>query len=118
MRPFASRTDESPASPGLADRAGTLACAYVHIPFCARVCPYCDFAVEAAPEWVRGRPADFAPCETRYVDALLRELDTQVARRRAEPRDRQDRRHRRPGDLLATVRHLRGQERIESQQPP
>jgi len=40
---------------------------YVHIPFCERVCPYCDFAVVAAPEL----PANQ---ETRYVDALLREL--------------------------------------------
>jgi len=40
---------------------------YVHIPFCERVCPYCDFAVIAAPEL----PADQ---ETRYVDALLHEL--------------------------------------------
>ncbi len=44
---------------------------YVHVPFCERVCPYCDFAVVAArrlePERAR-----------RYVDALLAEL----ARRR------------------------------------
>ncbi|MCH8891251.1 MAG: hypothetical protein IH827_09280, partial [Myxococcales bacterium] len=40
---------------------------YVHIPFCERVCPYCDFAVIAAPELS-------AEQETRYVDALLREL--------------------------------------------
>jgi len=40
---------------------------YVHIPFCERICPYCDFAVSAAPDL----PADQ---ETRYVDALLREL--------------------------------------------
>jgi len=40
---------------------------YVHVPFCERICPYCDFAVEAA------RPLD-AGRETRYVDALLAEL--------------------------------------------
>ena len=40
---------------------------YVHIPFCERVCPYCDFAVVAAPDLS-------AAHETRYVDALLREL--------------------------------------------
>jgi len=40
---------------------------YVHIPFCERICPYCDFAVIAA----RDLSADQ---ETRYVDALLREL--------------------------------------------
>ncbi len=41
---------------------------YVHIPFCERICPYCDFAVVAA----RTLPADR---EQGYVAALLRELD-------------------------------------------
>lgn len=40
---------------------------YVHVPFCERVCPYCDFAVVAAR---RLSPE----VEARYVDALLREL--------------------------------------------
>jgi oxygen-independent coproporphyrinogen-3 oxidase len=43
---------------------------YVHVPFCERVCPYCDFAVTAA------RPLR-AALEERYVEALLRELDAQ-----------------------------------------
>jgi oxygen-independent coproporphyrinogen-3 oxidase len=40
---------------------------YVHVPWCERVCPYCDFAVVAA----RTVPRDF---EERYVDALCAEL--------------------------------------------
>ncbi len=48
---------------------------YVHVPFCERVCPYCDFAVIAAPEL----PADQ---QDRYVDALLRELDARADRYR------------------------------------
>lgn len=64
MRPYASTTEESPASPSVADRAAGLATAYVHVPFCARVCPYCDFAV------VAGRD-DLAD---RYLEALLTEI--------------------------------------------
>jgi oxygen-independent coproporphyrinogen-3 oxidase len=45
---------------------------YVHIPFCERVCPYCDFAVIAAPELPAAQ-------EDRYVDALLRELASRSA---------------------------------------
>jgi oxygen-independent coproporphyrinogen-3 oxidase len=40
---------------------------YVHVPFCERVCPYCDFAVEATP--LDGS------LEDAFVDLLLRELD-------------------------------------------
>ncbi len=40
---------------------------YVHVPFCQRICPYCDFAVVSAPTPQRDR-------DDRYVDALLREL--------------------------------------------
>jgi oxygen-independent coproporphyrinogen-3 oxidase len=50
---------------------------YLHVPFCERICPYCDFAV------VRTRT--LAPSvEARYVDALL----TELARRRSEFGDR------------------------------
>ena len=41
---------------------------YVHVPFCERVCPYCDFAVVATRELG-------LDVETRYVDALLVELE-------------------------------------------
>lgn len=40
---------------------------YLHVPFCERICPYCDFPVVAARVL---RPND----EARYVKALLREL--------------------------------------------
>ena len=45
---------------------------YVHVPFCERVCPYCDFAVLAA------RPLA-AELERRYQAALLRELQARRA---------------------------------------
>jgi oxygen-independent coproporphyrinogen-3 oxidase len=45
---------------------------YLHLPYCDRVCPYCDFAVIAARTLSR-------EVEDRYVEALLTEL---AARRR------------------------------------
>jgi putative oxygen-independent coproporphyrinogen III oxidase len=56
----AARPDE----PALADGAAAWKAAYVHIPFCRRVCPYCDFAVVADAEDQR----------ERYVDALVAEV--------------------------------------------
>lgn len=44
---------------------------YVHVPFCERICPYCDFAVVATRTLAR-------ETERRYVDALLRELELRV----------------------------------------
>jgi len=53
-----------PDDPVLADLAAGCRGAYVHIPFCHRVCPYCDFAVVAG----RGGLRD------RYVDAVVAEI--------------------------------------------
>jgi len=40
---------------------------YIHIPFCARRCPYCDFAISV------GAKDDF---KQQYLEALKRELET------------------------------------------
>jgi oxygen-independent coproporphyrinogen-3 oxidase len=42
---------------------------YIHVPFCERICPYCDFAVVATRTL---EPS----VEERYVAALLAELDS------------------------------------------
>lgn len=50
---------------------GAIAGCYVHLPFCDRICPYCDFAVV---KYDRGRAR-------RYVAALLREISQSSAPR-------------------------------------
>ena len=56
---------DSPDSVALADRAAGQTAAYIHIPFCRKICPYCDFAVVAG--------TDLAD---RYVAALLAEIES------------------------------------------
>lgn len=57
-----------PDSADLADAATLWKSAYVHIPFCLRRCPYCDFAI--VDESVEGRSS-----VERYVDAVLAEIE-------------------------------------------
>ncbi|MGH3649618.1 MAG: radical SAM family heme chaperone HemW [Acidimicrobiia bacterium] len=51
-------------TPGEADRFVESAAAYVHIPFCSAVCPYCDFAVVAGQDHMA----------TRYIEAVCTEI--------------------------------------------
>ena len=55
-----------PDDPSFADAAARWRSAYVHIPFCARRCPYCDFTVVAADETTTGHDT--------YAEALMREI--------------------------------------------
>ncbi len=61
----------APDSIELAEAAGGWRSAYVHIPFCRRRCPYCDFAVVAGDEAARLGVSDAVE---RYVDALVAEI--------------------------------------------
>ena len=46
---------------------------YIHLPWCIRKCPYCDFNSHQSPEAVDGGVPEQA-----YVDALLADLDQQL----------------------------------------
>jgi oxygen-independent coproporphyrinogen-3 oxidase len=42
---------------------------YIHVPWCIRKCPYCDFNSHQAPEDIQ---------EQQYVDALVRDLEQEI----------------------------------------
>ena len=65
MNPPARRIP-SPDDADLADRAAGWRSAYVHIPFCEQVCPYCDFAVAAGRDHLA----------ERYGRALIAEIES------------------------------------------
>jgi oxygen-independent coproporphyrinogen-3 oxidase len=65
-------TERRPDDPELNDEAAGWLGAYVHVPFCHRVCPYCDFSVVAGKDQLIDR----------YGDALITEIE------RCEPFDR------------------------------
>jgi oxygen-independent coproporphyrinogen-3 oxidase len=52
---------------------------YIHLPWCVRKCPYCDFNSHTLRGGDRGLRADPVP-EQVYVDALLVDLDAELAR--------------------------------------
>jgi oxygen-independent coproporphyrinogen III oxidase len=63
-------------TPAEADRFAQCAAAYIHIPFCSAICPYCDFAVVAgqdhlAKRYVAAVCAEIGRAETwRPLDAV------------------------------------------------
>ena len=48
---------------------------YIHIPWCARKCPYCDFNSHEARTPLQGEGGISAPLEKQYVTALIRDLE-------------------------------------------
>ena len=64
-----------PDDPALADAAASRFGAYVHIPFCRRVCPYCDFAVVAGGNALLDRYAAAVEAEIAAAAPFPRPLD-------------------------------------------
>lgn len=62
-------------TPEIADSFGEASGCYVHIPFCARVCPYCDFAVVAGKDDLAERYVDAVKSEAQATEAW-RPLDS------------------------------------------
>jgi oxygen-independent coproporphyrinogen-3 oxidase len=48
---------------------------YIHVPFCERICPYCDFAVVREPLLARGREDAFVAALIAEFQRRLRDFD-------------------------------------------
>jgi oxygen-independent coproporphyrinogen-3 oxidase len=55
---------------------------YVHVPFCERVCPYCDFAVEGVGRLEAAREAEYVELLLGELAIVQRELGERLAGRR------------------------------------
>lgn len=82
--PIAPHTDDAPAvvrdiqhymRPGLLQLASLPPLSlYVHLPWCLKKCPYCDFNSHEARSGSAGHVAGEVP-EQRYIDALMADLE-------------------------------------------
>lgn len=72
----ASTRDPHPSSMAPESAAQIPMSVYVHVPWCIRKCPYCDFNSHAVQGDID---------QTGYVQALLRDLDIQLAERPLAP---------------------------------
>jgi oxygen-independent coproporphyrinogen-3 oxidase len=87
-RPESARRESTDERLARYARPGTLSFAalpplalYVHLPWCLKKCPYCDFnshALRAAPPTPGTAPADDGLPEDRYLDALRADLEASL----------------------------------------
>ncbi len=72
----AHRARAAPVSGAAAELAGSALALYVHMPWCVRKCPYCDF---------NSHQLKSAAPDASYIDALIRDFDLELPPHRSSP---------------------------------